>query len=365
VAPCNPGYSQVGSGSQCVYQPSYAYINIYNLSYDDEAVGNCETYCTGTVNCITAALKVDSVALTKTCTVYGQPFDGGSFSCSDATPLTIETDVYANGCPTTIQPGRRDLTYSPQKVKRKALYQPFMMKRQSSSNDTTTEADGSGFDAGSAAAEGSYVPTISDDSPYFGLPPFDENVAVAEAAGANGTSGNGTSTGSDTEIFITLYDSAKHIELVALDSGALTLGPYGGGTSFGALGPDIAIDIQGRYFVYSPDEIAKKGVSRLHVAGPKSIPKDSQIIVLVEVPTDGGNIYIAGDTSGNIFFLARCNIDFGNGPMPKVFLVKDYATGLSALADPSLLYTVIGGVVMGDCQALSLTSDIAPDVLSS
>jgi hypothetical protein len=267
--------------------------------------------------------------------------------------------------------GRRDVTYSQHKVKRIAPPKP-LMKRQSSSNSTPNTASGSGFDAESAAQENSFTPSISNDSPYYGLPSFSENIAVALSSsgqGANSSSSTNTSyTTTDGEIFVVLYDTSKSVQLVALDSGALTLGSYGAqdaGASFGAIGSDIIIDTQDRYFVYFPDAVSKIGVSRLHLVGANSVPQGSEIIVLVEFPTSAGNIYAPVDTNGNAYLLAWCNIDFGNGPTPKIFLVEDYDTGLTTLTDTDLVYTIIGGVVVGECYALDLTSDLTPDVLSS
>jgi hypothetical protein len=214
------------------------------------------------------------------------------------------------------------------------------------------------------------VASISNDSPYFGLPSFDENLAAALSGsqGTNGSSGTNTSfTTTDGETFIVLYDTSKTVQLVALDSGALTLGAYGAqdaGASFGAIGSDVVIDAQDRYFVYFPDAVSKTGVSRLHLVGANAVPQGSEIVVLVEFPTSAGNIYAPVDTNGDAYLLAWCNIDFGTGPTSKIFLVKDYATGLTALSNPDLLYTIIGGVVVGECSALDLTSDLAPDVLS-
>jgi hypothetical protein len=246
------------------------------------------------------------------------------------------------------------------------------MKRQSSSNSTSDPTSGSGFDAGSAAQENSFMTSISNDSPYFGLPTFDENLAVALSSGSQGTNGSsGTNTSSSTtdgEIFIVLYDTSKTVQLVALDSGALTLGTYGAqdaGASFGAIGSDIVIDAQDRFFVYFPDAVSKTGVSRLHLVGVNSVPQGSEIVVLVEFSTGTGNIYAPVDTKGNAYLLAWCNIDFGTGPTSKIFLVEDYDTGLTTLSNPDLLYTIIGGVVVGECSALDLTSDLTPDVLSS
>jgi hypothetical protein len=360
----------VDSGSQCLYEPEFEAIRTFDLVYNDEFVGICEDDCTSTIDCVTFALKRDSVAQTITCTLYSQQFSDTSFFCSDLTPATTETDVYLNGCPTTSLPGRRDLSHLQPKVKRMTTSDRIMMKRQSSSN----EVSGSGFDAGSAAKEKSFTPSISNDSPYYGLPSFSENIAVAltsSVQGENSTSGTNVSstyTTIDGETFLVLYDTSKSVQLVALDSGALTLSSFGAqnaGALFGAIGSDIVVDSEARYFVYFPDAVTKKGVSSLHMVGPNSVPKGSEIIVLVEFPTSVGNIYAPVDTKGNPYLLAWCNIDFGSGPTPKVFLVEDYSTGLKTLTDPDLVYTIIGGVVVGDCHAVDLTSDLAPDVLSS
>lgn len=276
------------------------------------------------------------------------------------------TVVYTNGCPTTsVNPGRRSVGYESEMVERSLPSNYDIIKRQSSSNDTSNEVSGSGFDTASAAEENSFSPSISNDSPYDGLPSFDDNIAVALNSSTQGNNGTSSGSGNDEETFIALYDISKTIQLVALDSGALSLTSYGSqyeGASFGAIGSEVVVDTQSRLFVYFPDAVAKKGVSRLHVVDRNEVPEGSEIIVLVELATNAGNIYTPVDTNGNSFFLAWCNIDYGSGSVPKVFLVNDYDTGLNTLEDPDLVYTIIGGVVVGDCHELDLTSDLTPDV---
>jgi hypothetical protein len=73
-------------------------VAIYALG--DSAVLACENTCDTTVDCITLSLEADEETLEETCFIYRFPFDPNSFECNaDIVPLTTETDIYVNLCP--------------------------------------------------------------------------------------------------------------------------------------------------------------------------------------------------------------------------------------------------------------------------
>jgi hypothetical protein len=286
------------------------------------------------------------------CHLYTQSFNPDFFTCGDTPDLS--TAVYTDSCriPT---PGKRSLSSSAGSQKRHTKNPTG--QSQSNGEDVT----GSGFDSYAASHEGQFKSHIDTSSVYFGLPPFEENIAVALASS---TSSEGTNSTQPTtpDGFTTLFDTSKKIQLAALDSGVLTLAAYGSGSLFGVEEDVVVTDSGRRYFVYFPDAIASKGVSRIHLVTANSVPQGSEILGLVEVPTSVGNVYAAFSTKQKgqgYFLLAWCNVDYGSGPSPKVFLVNDYGQALTTLANPDLVYTIIGGVVIGQCAPLELTSDVS------
>jgi hypothetical protein len=287
------------------------------------------------------------------------PYLDSAFKC-DA-PDTTTTFVYTNDCPTENNPsppGKRSLQYDSAIIKRHS-------KDITSNGEDVT---GSGFDSSAASHESQFQPHISQTgSNYFGLPSFEENIAAAllsTAPDTNGTQPGSTYSTIGDENFIALFDPSRKVQLAALESGALTLVQYGSGSMFGAEGAEVITDSAQRFFVYFPDAVAHKGVSRIHLVPATAIPQGSEILALVEVPTSVGNIYAPFDTKGNGYLLAYCSVDYGKGPTPKVFLVKTYEQGLSMLKKPALIYTIVGGIVVGECAPLALTSDIVPDIPS-
>ena len=123
-------------------------------------------------------------------------------------------------------------------------------------------------------------------------------------------------------------------------------------TTFAVSNNAIMGDSLERYLHYFPQEAGVTGASRLRLAAWGSIPKTAELISLVSVGSSAGSMIIAADTKGNSFFMYACAI---NGQQNKVFLSKDSVNGASVLQDPSLKFTVTGGVV-NDCVPLVLKS---------
>jgi hypothetical protein len=189
-------------------------------------------------------------------------------------------------------------------------------------------------------------------------------VTIGSGSGSDVPTSNGTGTSSPDGGLLRLYDTSYSVELTSLSTGALTLEPFGASDpSFVSVGAEIGGDVSNRFFVFSPSTMGREGVSRIHLVSSTTVPRESRLLILVLVPTSSGNIYVPVDTSGNPYYLAWCTVDYGTIQVNKVFLVSNYGASLSKLAsDPNLVYTIIGGNVVGSCNPLALTSDAVPDV---
>jgi hypothetical protein len=304
-------------------------------------------------------------------------------SASSSSSSSVVDFLGSSSSQTTSDPSSSASPPPSHKIKRKrdvAAAEVIIHKRQSdnstsgSDNSDTLPASGGGFDAAAAAAEDAWVVTTTTDTDYAGLPSFEEvmaatynstgGVTIGSGTGNDTTVNNGTNTSSSDGGLLRLYDTSYSVEMAALSSGALILEGFGAADpSFAAVGAEVGADLNGRLLVFSPYTMGKEGVSRIHLVSPATVPRESRLLILVLVPTSSGNIYVPVDTAGNAYYLAWCTIDYGSSQVNKVFLVSNYGAALTKLAtDQNLVYTVLGGKVVGSCNPLALTSDATPDV---
>lgn len=165
----------------------------------------------------------------------------------------------------------------------------------------------------------------------------------------NSTAGNVT--------YAAVFDTTNTLDLNAADDGNLFVGllnstTQSSNTTWSFMGQSIFGDNQDRLLHYFPDSITAVGASRLRLAAWGSIPETAQLINLAPISAGSTNILVAVDTLGNYFWLYVCAIQ---DQQNKIFLVNDPANGEGLLQDPSLKFTVTGGIV-NDCAALALTA---------
>ena len=92
--------------------------------------------------------------------------------------------------------------------------------------------------------------------------------------------------------------------------------------------------------------MAAYNVSRFRLSNETHIPLTADFVGLAPVNYDNDSttpdVYVAMDTVGGVFFPVTCDIQ---GQESKAFLVRDIEAGVTKLQDPSLRFTVTGGVV--------------------
>ncbi|KAL6719024.1 hypothetical protein ACLMJK_003259 [Lecanora helva] len=158
---------------------------------------------------------------------------------------------------------------------------------------------------------------------------------------------NATRTGfAPDNNFTTITDFSGNDELVADEDGNIYYGAPGEGSPFATVSGYVEGDADGRFFHYYTDIMTAYNVSRLRLSNESYIPVSSDFVGFAPINYDDNSqtrdAYVAIDTVGAVFFPVTCDIQ---GQPSKAFLVTDITEGTRKLQDPSLRYTVTGGVV--------------------
>jgi hypothetical protein len=129
--------------------------------------------------------------------------------------------------------------------------------------------------------------------------------------------------------------------------------------SFGAYENITVTDDNGRAIFYYPDAMDKYSVSRFRMNNYDHIPTTADFITLTPINDEGPDskpgVYVAVNTSGDVFFTVVCLLQNQHA---KIFLVKDLDGGVAALTSGDLEYTVTGGVA-AYCPPIDFVSDSA------
>ncbi|KAL8682577.1 MAG: hypothetical protein Q9224_006763, partial [Gallowayella concinna] len=149
----------------------------------------------------------------------------------------------------------------------------------------------------------------------------------------------------DTE-FLNITDLSGNNALVADEDGNIYYASPGNGSQFASVSGIVEGDAAGRFFHYYNDTMAAYNVSRLRLSDEAHIPLTADFLGFAPVNHDDDattpDVFVAMDTIGGVFFPVTCDIQ---GQSSKAFLVRDIAQGVRQLQEPSLRYTVTGGVV--------------------
>ncbi|KAL3444142.1 hypothetical protein BJX65DRAFT_311109 [Aspergillus insuetus] len=193
--------------------------------------------------------------------------------------------------------------------------------------------------------------------------PARSNLMASATKGTNGGGALPTAGASaDAQGFTQLRDTSNTVQLASGPDGNLYLAAAAAASSspqslFYSSHSVIAQDVSSRTFHYYPATMDAYGVSRLRIASLAETPLTAQLVTLVPVHTEVGNVYAAADTLGKMFYLAWCNAADWLGA--KVFLVSDYAESIDTLMSRGVQWIVTGDEVTM-CYPLLLTSGAAP-----
>jgi hypothetical protein len=192
--------------------------------------------------------------------------------------------------------------------------------------------------------------TINDDGDFLA----DE--ALADSA----ESTDPDTPNEDGFTYVDIYDSSGTYLLFNDADGNFGLTTANASTellSFGAYENITVTDDNGRAMFYYPDIMNKYEVSRFRINDYDHIHTTTDFITLTPINDDGSDstpgVYVAVDTSGNVFFTVVCLLQ---NQQAKIFLVKDLDAGVAALMSGDLEYTVTSGVATY-CSPMDFVSD--------
>lgn len=230
-------------------------------------------------------------------------------------------------------------------------------------------------------ADGSVAAPPNDSDIDTAIQTFDSDIAVALNANnddyltnllntyppSGGTSSNSTNYSPPLPdaagmLYQTLPTSDNTAQLSAGVDGNIyfeSLNPSSTSGLWASMSGVWAGDFQGRLLHVYSGELNALNVSRLRLSDETNFPITGLLVGLVGIKTGGSNLMAAVDTSGNIYYLASCNLQ---GQNTKLFVVKDPDAGLAVLQTAVASWTVTGGVVQGNC---SLAGINPPNVLVS
>lgn len=170
------------------------------------------------------------------------------------------------------------------------------------------------------------------------------------------------STLDDGDIYVSIVDSTNSYALLANDDGNLYFTELSRASLFQSNNSVVTADDAERVFLYYTDELQAYGVSRFRLTAETLIPVTCGAIALMPF-TDGSTVssdLFAVNSRGDVFFPVLCNIQ---GQTSKLFLVNDLDKGPITLTDPSLIYTVTGGIVT-DCSYIPIKITAAQEATS-
>lgn len=292
--------------------------------------GDATTTTTSATPTTTADDSDETQATTTTTSSASDPTDDGTDNTATTTTTSATTDptddATTNETTTTSETG----TESPANGKR------WLQKRQS--NDTSTD------DAGTIADDNFDDEDSSpDDSDYQAL----QTEADDDASGQDDST-----TEDDSYSYITIADTTSTYQLNAYDDGNFYLDSFGAAdpTYFSTYEGVTVSDDSNRFFHYYQDTMTTYGVSRFRLSDESAIPKTANAATMAPLDTGSGTVFVVVDLVDGFYYPVACAIE---GQYTKLFLVKDIDAGIKTLQDPSLMYTVTGGVV-SSCSYIPL-----------